>query len=334
MSSSDAIVPLQDRLLQNLGVGKVFRECNEKVNSLDFTPDGKFMIVSSDDNSAHIYDCEKAEKYKSLHCEKYGIDNIQFVHSGSASAICSSRNETDQSLRYWDLYENKFVRFFNGHTGPVTSLDVHPYEDLFISSSTTDSTALLWDLRKEKALARIGTRGTSTCSFDNQGLIFAVVSGQQKVHLFDIRQYEKGEFVHFDVAPFSSGDIRSVSFSPCGKFILLSTDLGEVFSIDSFKGKLVAYYRGAEALNGGRYEERGHPVPCFSPDSQFVACGTPKGAVQMWKTIAPVLAGRTDAAMITRLEGHTGFARHVKFNPVRCMVATACINTALWIPKQ
>ena len=330
---SDAIVPLQDRLLQNMGVGKVFRDCSKKVNSLDFTPDGKFMIVSSDDDSVHLYDCEKAVKYKSLLSQKYGVDNIQFVHSGSSSAVCASRNDVDHSLRYWDLYENKFIRFFNGHIGTVTGLDVHPYEDLFISSST-DKTALLWDLRKDKALARIGTKGTSSCSFDNQGLVFAVTSGQQKVHLFDIRQYDKAEFVHFDISPFSQGNIRTCSFSPCGKYILLSTDTGEVFSIDSFRGKLVAHYRGSESPNKQVYSERDHPVPNFSPDSQYVIAGSPTGVVNIWKAIAPVLAGRTDAALVASLEGHTGFPRQAKFNPVRCMVATACVNTALWIAKQ
>ena len=146
---ADAIVPLQDRLLQNMAVGKVFRDCSKRINSLDFTPDGKFMLVSSDDDSVHIYDCEKALKYKSLLSQKYGVNLMQFVHSGTSSAVCASRNDADHALRYWDLYENKFVRFFNGHTGPVTSLDVHPYEDLFVSSSSADKSALLWDLRKD-----------------------------------------------------------------------------------------------------------------------------------------------------------------------------------------
>ena len=74
--------------------------------------------------------------------------------------------------------------------GFVTSLDVHPYEDIFLSSSV-DKTSLLWDLRKEKPIARIPARHTPASCFDNQGLVFAVVAGDQKVHLFDSRNFDK-----------------------------------------------------------------------------------------------------------------------------------------------
>ena len=88
------------------------------------------------------------------------------------------------------MYENKFIRFFKGHLGTVTSLDVHPYEDLFLTSSV-DKTSLLWDLRKEKPVARIASRQTPASCFDKQGLIFGVVAGDQKVHLFDSRNFDK-----------------------------------------------------------------------------------------------------------------------------------------------
>lgn len=125
-----------------------------------------------------------------LYSKKYGVENMQFVHSGSYSAICSSRNDFDYSLRYWDLYENKYIRFFKGHVDRVTNLDVHPYEDIFLSSSV-DRTSLLWDLRKEKPIAKIPSRSTPSSAFDNQGLVFAIVAGDQKIHLFDSRNFDK-----------------------------------------------------------------------------------------------------------------------------------------------
>jgi COMPASS component SWD2 len=128
-----------------------------------------------------------------LYAKKYGVQNIKFVHSGTYSAICSSRNDFDYSLRYWDLYENKYIRFFKGHSGQVTDLDVHPYEDVFISSSV-DKTSLLWDLRKEKPIARIPARCTPSSSFDSQGLVFGIVAGDQKIHLFDSRNFSKVRF--------------------------------------------------------------------------------------------------------------------------------------------
>ena len=74
------------------------------------------------------------QRSKVLNSQKYGVDLVRSVHSGSDTCLCASRNETDHDLRYWDLWENKYIRYFKGHKGPVLSLDVHPYEDVVLSS--------------------------------------------------------------------------------------------------------------------------------------------------------------------------------------------------------
>jgi len=229
-------------------------------------------------------------------------------------------------LRYWDLYENKFIRFFKGHVGSVTSLDVHPYEDLILSSST-DKTSLLWDLRKEKPIARIPARGSPASVFDHQGLVFAVAAGDQKIHLFDSRNFDKGEFTFFDLSRNimdPSADISRIDFSPCGKFILASTTNGLVFTIDSFKGQLVGSYVSDSPVDA---------VPSFSPDSQYVLCGSPAGPINVFRALGDPEDSRRLCSVVTRLEGHSAFPRHVLFNPTRCMVASACIDVALWIPR-
>jgi COMPASS component SWD2 len=320
---------LNDRIVDSFAVGKVFKDQTKMINSLDFTVDGRFLISASEDDSVCIFDCEKGERSKMLFSKKYGCANIKFVHSGALSAICSSRNDFDHSLRYWDLYENKFIRFFKGHVGEVKGLDVHPYEDLFLSSSV-DRTCLLWDLRKEKPIGRIPAKHTPASAFDNQGLIFGVAAGDQKVHLFDSRAFDKGEFTFFDLSRFinnNAAQITKMDFSPCGKFIVVCTDQGHIFSIDSFKGQLAGSYRLGASM--------GDCVPSFSPDSQYIACGTSSGPIHVYRTVAPHDDGIRQAPLVAKWEGHSGFPRNVLFNPMRCMVASACSsNIALWIPQQ
>ena len=220
------------------------------------------------------------------------------------------------------------MRFFKGHIGEVKNLDVHPYEDLFLSSSV-DKTSLLWDLRKEKPVGRIPSKNTPASSFDNQGLIFGVSAGDQKVHLFDSRSFDKGEFTFFDLSRFimsPSHLITRMKFSPCGKFILISTNGGQVISIDSFKGNLV----GSFSVGPAEHD----PVPSFSPDSQYVACGSATGQVNIWRTVSSVDDGFKNCPVVARLDGHSIAPRFTVFNPTRCMLASACVNVALWIPKQ
>jgi len=49
---------LTDVVLRNFRVAKVFRENTDRINSLDFSPNGETLISSSDDDSIVIYDCQ------------------------------------------------------------------------------------------------------------------------------------------------------------------------------------------------------------------------------------------------------------------------------------
>jgi COMPASS component SWD2 len=324
----ESSLQLNDRLLASYGVGRVFKDQQKSISSLDFTVDGKFLLSSADDDTVCIYDCEKAERTKLLSCKKYGVGKAKFVHSGNLSAIVTSRNDFDYSLRYWDLYENKFVRYFKGHISDVSTLDVHPYDDLFISSSS-DKTSLLWDIRKEKPAARIPSRHTPASAFDNQGLVFGVCAGDQRVHLFDCRSFDHGEFTYFDLSKHlmnQSDHVSYLDFSPCGKYILITTEYGQVFTIDSFRGNLVATY----SLSG----ESQNTTPSFSPDSQYVALASKASSVNIYRTVSHSEDTAKMGTVVARLEGHSLQPRVTLFNPTRCMLATSCVNIALWIPKQ
>lgn len=41
----------------------------------------------------------------------------------------------DYALRYHDLHANRFVRYFRGHTGRVTTLSMSPKSDVFLSAA-------------------------------------------------------------------------------------------------------------------------------------------------------------------------------------------------------
>lgn len=270
-----------------------------------------------------------------------------------------------RNFRYWDLYENKFLRYFKGHTSPVVNLEVHPYEDIFISSGA-DNLILLWDLRKDHAIAKIPTTASPFATFDNQGLIFAASAGKQKVHLFDTKNFDKGEFASFKLSSHindPSAKVTSLKFSPCGKSLLVSTNKGQMFSVDSFSGEVVARYAEMENVCGTLLNsESMAPIsPSFTPDSQYVICGAPDGNVYVWNAFASdgnafskIFAyycsfcasllrlhchfrtnlGKTDCRLVTKLEGHTAYPRFARFSPTLLVLASACKDLALWIPRM
>lgn len=52
-----------------------------------------------------------------------------------ASPPLHSLQGADYALRYHDLHANRFVRYFRGHTGRVTTLSMSPKSDVFLSAA-------------------------------------------------------------------------------------------------------------------------------------------------------------------------------------------------------
>lgn len=323
MEDARATVKLNDRLVQNLAVGKVYRDHKGSVSGMDFTYDGLQLVTSGEDNSVYVYSCEKAQRGRHLRCEKYGVSLIKFLHNDRDCAVAASRCESDHLLKYWDFQENKYLRLFRSHTARATSVSPHPYEDLFLSGSE-DRTVLLWDLRQDRPVAKINGQGPSIASFDQQGLVFAACVGQPKIHLFDTRNYAKGEFTAFDLSPHLRGDqlVHHVQFSPCGKYLLARTAL-QLILVDAYDGELICEYPVAGKPEPGA-SLGPPPVPGFSPDSQYVISGVPGGDVCIWAT--------TNARLVHRLEGHTATPGRAAFSPAHALVVTSAETLAWWIP--
>jgi len=321
-------VKLSDSIVSNLAVGKVFRDHKAPMTGLDFTYDGLNVVTAGEDHSIYIYDCQKATRTRHLRCEKYGVSLIRFLHNDKDCVIAASRNPTDNLLKYWDFAMNKYLRLFRSHTAPVTSLCAHPYEDTFLSGSE-DRSMLLWDIRQDRPAAKINGQGPTLATFDQQGLVFAACVGPPKLHLFDTKNFSKGEFTSFDLSSHLKQDplIRFVRFSPCGKYLLVRTAL-QLLLVDAYDGELVCEYPVATSGREGAVDDADAriPEPGFSPDSQYVLSGVSGGDVCIWST--------TNARLVHRLQGHTKTPGHAAFSPMHMLVVTAAETLAWWIPDS
>jgi len=324
-AATRAAVKLSDGLVQSLSVGKVKRDHRGSLTSMDFTYDGQHLVTSGEDHSVFVYSCEKATKTRHLRCEKYGVSLIRFLHNDKDGAIAASRHSPEPLLKYWDFHENKYLRIFKSHGAKITSVCPHPYEDIFLSGSE-DKTVLLWDLRQDRPTAKINGQGRTVASFDRQGLVFAACVGQPKIHLFDTRNYAKGEFTTFELTPHLKGDpiAHFVQFSPCGKYLLVRTS-SQLVLLDAFDGELICEYQVGPPEAAGE-AGASPPVPGFSPDSQYVISGVAGGETCIWQT--------TNARLVHRLKGHTATPGHAAFSPTQALVVTAAETLAWWIPDS
>lgn len=313
-----ASMPINADTLSRMQCAKSFNENQMRVNSIDYSPDGHNMITSSDDDSIVIYNCQTGTKHRSVNSKKYGVDLIHFTHNTNTGIHCSTK--VDDTIRYLSLHDNKYLRYFPGHTKKVLTLCMSPQDDMFLSGSE-DKTIRLWDLRTPNCQGVMQVASRAVASFDPDGIIFGAGINSQSVKLYDLRSFDKGPFTTWTFDQEPDCDWTGMKFSPDGKSILITTN-GEVMRvIDSFTGLMKHQLRGH--TNNKRLPLEG----TFSPDSQYAMCGSSDGFIHAWSMVngQKISSIKTD---------HEGFVQQVAFNPKYFMLATACSKLNLWIPPE
>lgn len=328
---------LVDQTVRSFRVAKVFRENTEKINAIDFSSSGEHLISCSEDDQIVIYDCDKGTQTRTVNSKKYGVDLIHFTHS-TTNAIHSS-TKVDDTIRYLSLHDNKYLRYFPGHTKKVISLCISPVEDTFLSGSL-DKTLRLWDLRSQNCQGVMHLPGRPVAAYDPEGLIFAAGVNSESIKLYDLRSFDKGPFVTFKLNQEKECEWTGLKFSRDGKTILISTNGSIIRLVDAFHGTPLQTFTGRFFDEQGDFESmitllisltgylnnKGIPVEAsYSPDSQFIFSGSTDGRVHVWNA--------DTGFKVCVLNGdHPGPVQCVQFNPKYMMLASACTNMAFWLP--
>lgn len=300
---------------------------------------------------------------KTLYSKKYGVDLPRFTHKSTAIVYASTKE--DDTIRYHSLHDNKYLQYFKGHKGRVVSLEVSPVDDGFMSGSL-DRTVRLWDLRTPacRGLLALPAPGPIV-AYDTGGMVFAVgVNTYQRIMLYDSSAFDKRPFLTIILDDPSLAAITfpprpifmtSLSFSTNGAYILVGCSGNAHYIVDSFEGTILAKLEGHVGL-----ERRGMNAPpsidpvkgisgeevCWTPDSKYVLSGSLDGNIMVWdvqnlKQMPPEPKAIRVIRPISKLEGHKGPARCVRFNPRYGMLASAghelvrshpCINLYMLIP--
>uniref|UniRef100_A0A672NYE8 Twinfilin-2-like n=1 Tax=Sinocyclocheilus grahami TaxID=75366 RepID=A0A672NYE8_SINGR len=265
---------LTDNVLRSFRVAKVFRENSDKINCFDFSSNGETVISSSDDDSIVLYDCQEGKPKRTLYSKKYGVDLIRYTHA--ANTVVYSSNKIDDTIRYLSLHDNKYIRYFPGHSKRVVALSMSPVDDTFISGSL-DKTIRLWDLRSPNC----------------QGLMH--LQGKPVLVIF-------GPFATFKLQYERTCEWTGLKFSNDGKLILVSTNGGTLRVLDAFKGAVLHSFGGYNNSKGVILEAS------FTPDSQFIMIGSEDGKIHVWNAESGMKVALLDGK-------HTGPVTCLQFNP-------------------
>lgn len=338
---------LNDNELSHFGIAKSYTNNDNKINSLDFYHDGKHLVTAGDDDAITIYDSENGKRKQTLYSKKYGVQRIRYTHNTACVLYASTK--VDDALRYQSLHDNKYIRYFQGHTDKVTSLCMSPIDDTFFSSSK-DKTVRLWDLRSPhtQGLLRMQKNNSRqhkphsapVVAIDPEAVIFAVAYNdyQEKkgmIKLYDKNSFDGGPFSTFKITMEDHYDWKEIKFSPDGKHILCTTNGHCVYLVDAYEGHVTKVFR--QIVNARNDDLQAG----FTPDVQWAwACGS-DGTVSWYKvgsnptevSSSPSFKWRPhDIVQSSSQESICGPIYAAQFNPLYCMFASAGTSLNLWIP--
>ena len=114
------------------------------------TPDGRWAVSGSGDNTLRVWDLESGQCLRTLEGHGGWVWFVRVTPDGRRAVSGGSR---DKTLRMWDLESGRCLRTLEGHSGPVTSVSVTPDGWRVVSSCRRDKTVRVWDLESGLCLA-------------------------------------------------------------------------------------------------------------------------------------------------------------------------------------
>ena len=290
---------------------KTFKH-KDNVNSVAFSPDGKFLATGCDDDYAHIFNLETGKEVKSFK-HKDHVNSVAFSPDGKFLATCS--NECARIFNF--VAGNEELSFEK--IGYLRCIIFSP-DGKFLAIGSGDD-ARLFNLETGKEVKSFEDENfVKSIAFRPDGKFIATGSGD--IHstfgysrIFNLETgQEIKSFYHKE-------PVNTVSFSPDGKFLATSTSsymkkgYTRIFNLEngkevkSFKGELTfdfssdgkflatgsnngkAMIINLESGNKVKYFEHNKSVKtvAFSPDDKYLAvCCSYDDNVYIYRTFAQI----------------------------------------------
>ncbi len=259
--------------------------------TLGVTPNGKTLIVASNDGQITAVDLENLELKYSQRLRANPYSDIAFSSDGKLFAVTNEEN-----IVLFDTEKGKKIRTLQGHSSNVSNLSISPDNRILVSVSGNERTIKVWNLERGNLIQTIGEGigPVTTVAFspDSKFFVTGSIGTERLIKFWDTETLEL-----LNTSEKQPGYIYSVAITPDGKELVAAVrNFVKVWDLSSTKEIL--------SLKGPQLDINKIAV---SPDNRLVAIATREGKVMIMDIVQGELLGT--------LKGHEGWVQSVTFSP-------------------
>jgi WD40 repeat protein len=281
-----------------VGEPRVFKGHKDSVNSVAFSPDGRYVISGSGnvvgtlrDSTIRLWDVNKGKEIHTFSGHSGAVLSVAFSPDGRY-VISGSK---DKTLKLWDVNTGKEIRTFSGHEGDVASVAFSPDGHYVVSGGGyKDKVVKVWDLNSgwEKITFSDHLDYATVVAFSPGGSFVITGENWGNLKLWDVHTGKQ-----FHRISTNNLEVYSVAFNPDGSYVLSGGDDGTLELWDVNTGEGIRTFSGH---SGEVYSV------AFSPNRRYVLSGSYDKTLKLWDI---------DTGGVLTLSGHTSSVNSVAFSP-------------------
>ena len=261
-----------------------------KINSLSFSPDGKYIISGSWDETLKLWDASSGDEVRTFKGYEYRVNAVAYSPDGEFVASGTS----DNTFKLWRIATGEIIRVYNAHKDNVLALAFSP-DGAYIVSGSADNTLRLWDRREgsKERKYKGHTDYVNDVDFSPNGEYFASASDDKTIKIWDIdKKYS------IETLEGHTNFVTDVEFSPDGRYLISASSDKTLILWDVASGDTIRTFKG--------HTNRINAVT-FSPEGTYIASAGADTTVKIWETEKGRLLGT--------FTGHTAPINCLAFNP-------------------
>ncbi len=277
-----------------------FTEHTHAVQTLAWSPDGKYIASAGHDKVIHIWDTTTGEVIHSYHGHTGIIWNLAW--SPDSRSLISAG--ADEIVQIWEATTGYPLTSYTEHRGTIRAVAWSPKASQ-VASAGDDKTVKVWDLHAAQLLHSYESHNQSVfcLAWSPDGSYLASGDNDATVRIW---KAATGDYVR--VYRKHTDRVTSLSWSPDGTYIASASNDGTIHVWEANSGKLLHTCTG--------HEDTVSSV-AWSPNGKYLASGSWDQTVRLWEWNTT-----QGATCLHTYKGHKQWVNTVAWSPDSKYLAT------------